>query len=142
VDILNSILFWIHLVALAVGGAAVFGIPMTGAMLANASVESRSALVHVIERLSRAGRGAIGTLLVTGPLMVWLKYRGFADLSAWFWIKMVLVVIMVAGVIYAGLLMRRAATGDAGAVRQQPMVGTVLLVTFVCIILSAVLAFG
>ncbi len=47
-------------------------------------------------------------MLITGPLLVWLKFDGVSGFDAWFWIKMVLVAVLLAGVIYSGILFSRA----------------------------------
>lgn len=138
--ILNNLLFWLHLIALGLGGAAAFGIPVVGSRMQAATPELRPKLLEVIKGLSSVGRAGIGTLIVTGPLMVWLKYGG-AGLNTWFWVKMVLVVALLAGVIYSSVLLRRSATGDTAAAQQGPRIGMINTVLFVLIVLAAVFAF-
>ena len=94
-DYLNSALLWIHLVALAAGGAATFGIPVVGNKIGGASPETRPLLFSIVHGLSRIGRTALGLLVITGPLLVWLKYNGTSGFTFWFWVKMVLVVILL-----------------------------------------------
>lgn len=141
-NVLISILFGIHLVSLGLGGAAAFGLPVVGSKLPSATAESRPLLFSIMHGLSRIGRVGLGLLIITGPLMVWLKFGGFGGFSFWFWVKMVLVVILLAVVIYAGINGKKAENGDREAAGRAPMLGMAALVTFVLVIGSAVAAFG
>ncbi|MHB1103255.1 MAG: hypothetical protein ACYC0C_10895 [Devosia sp.] len=140
-DIVNNLLSWVHLMALALGGAAVFGIPVVGGRMPTAAPEMRPTLLAIMHGLSKVGRAGIGTLIVTGLLMVWLKYGGVDKMNVWFWVKMALVVALLAGVIYAGMLLKRTLAGDTASAQQMPRVGMVNTALFLGIVLSAVLAF-
>lgn len=141
-DVLNDILFWIHLVSLGLGGAAAFGLPVVGSKMAGATAETRPLLFSIANGLSTVGRVGIGLLLVSGPLMIWLKFGGFADINMWFWVKMVLVVVLLGLVIYAGINGKRAEAGDREAAMRAPKVGMAATATYVLVIGSAVLTFG
>ena len=140
-DYLNSVLFWIHLVALAMGGAATFGIPVAGSKMPTATAETRPLLFAIVEGLSRVGRIGFGLLIVTGPLLVWLKYGGTAGFTFWFWVKMVLVVILFGIVIFAGINGKRAQGGDMAAAKRSPQIGMAGMITFLLVVAAAVLAF-
>ena len=140
-DYLNDILFWIHLVSLAAGGAATFGIPVVGSKIGGASAETRPVLFSIVHGLSRIGRTAIGLLIITGPLLVWLKYGGTSGFTFWFWIKMVLVVILLGLIIFAGINTKRGEGGDVEAAKRGPVIGMAAMVTFLLVVAAAVLAF-
>ena len=80
-DVVNTVLLWLHLLGLAIGGAAAFGIPVVGSRMASVAPEMRPTLLGLTEGLSKVGRGGLGLLIITGPLMIWLKYNGGADVS-------------------------------------------------------------
>ena len=141
-DILVDILFWIHLVSLGLGGAAVFGIPVVGSKMATATAETRPLLFSIANGLSTIGRTAIGLLIVTGPLLVWLKFGGVDGLSGWFWAKMALVVVLLGVVIYGGLNARKAQAGDRQAAMRAPQIGMAGIVVFVLVIGCAVMSFS
>ena len=141
-DVIVNLLFWIHLVAIALGGAASFGIPVVGSRMPTATAETRPLLFGLMDGLSKVGRLAIGLLIVTGPLIIWLKYGGAAALSAWFSLKMVLVVVLLVGIIYSGINGKRAEKGDMAAAKRAPILGMITSATFVLVILSAVFAFN
>lgn len=140
-DIVNNLLFWLHLMALALGGAASFGIPVVASRMPTATPEMRPTLLAIMHGLSKVGRAGIGTLIVTGLLLVWLKFGGIDKMTVWFWVKMVLVVALLAGVIYAGMLFKRTMAGDTAAAQQMPRVGMINTALLLGIVLSAVFAF-
>ena len=141
-DVLIDILFWIHMVALGLGGAAAFGLPVVGSRMPTATAETRPLLFSLLDGLSKVGRVGFGLLIVTGPLLAWLKFGGFGGFNAWFWVKMVLVVVLLGLVIYAGITGKRAEGGDRDAAMRAPKIGMAATATFVLVIGCAVLAFG
>lgn len=138
----NDFLFWLHLLAIAAGGVATFGIPVVGRRMADFPAETRPLLFGIVKQFSSMGRGALAALVVTGPLLVWLKYGGVGGLNAWFWVKMALVVVFVAVIIYSGLVAARARKGDAAAMARMPLASAAGATLFVLIILAAVLSFS
>ena len=141
-DILNNVLFWIHLVSLALGGAATFGIPVVGRMMATATGETRPTLFKVAHGLSSVGRAGLGGLIITGPLMVWLKFGGTAGFTTWFWAKMVLVLLLIVVVVWAGMNAKRAEGGDVAAAKRAPMIGGLGALLLLGVIFCAVFAFN
>jgi uncharacterized membrane protein len=79
--------------------------------------------------------------IITGPLLVWLKYGGTSGFNVWFWVKMVLVVILLGIVIFAGINGKRAQGGDMEAAKRSPQIGMASIVTFLLVVAAAVLAF-
>jgi hypothetical protein len=141
-DILNNILFWIHLVSLSLGGAATFGIPVVGSMMPTATAETRPVLFKVADGLSKVSRGGLAGLIITGPLLVWLKFGGTAGFTGWFWAKMVLVVLLLIAVIIAGINAKRAQAGDMAAAKRAPMIGGIAMLLLLGVVLCAVFAFS
>jgi uncharacterized membrane protein len=141
-EILTNLLFWIHLVSLSLGGVAAFGIPVVGRMMPTATAETRPTLFRVANGLSSVGRAGLGGLIITGPLMVWLKFGGTAGFTNWFWAKMVLVVLLLAVVIWAGINAKRAEGGDMAAAKRAPMIGGLAALLLLGVVLCAVFAFN
>ena len=141
-DIINNILFWIHLTSLALGGVAAFGIPVVGRMMPTATPETRPTLFKVAHGLSSVGRAGFGGLIITGPLMVWLKFGGTAGFTAWFWAKMVLVVLLLVMVVWAGINAKRAEGGDMAAAKRAPMIGGLAALLLLGVVFCAVFAFN
>lgn len=141
-DILTSILLWLHLVSLSLGGVATFGIPVVGRMMATATPETRPTLFKAAHGLSSVGRAGLGGLIITGPLLVWLKYGGTAGFTVWFWAKMVLVLLLIIVVVWAGINGKRAEGGDMAAVKRALMIGGLGVVLLLGVVLCAVFAFN
>ena len=141
-DVLNNILFWLHLTGLALGGAATFGIPIVGSKMMTATAETRPLLFSITHGLSTIGRAGLATLIVTGPLMVWLKFGGMTGFTWWFTAKMVLVVLLLVVVIASGIFASRAEKGDVAAAKRLPVLGISGIVLLVLIVLCAVFAFN
>lgn len=134
------VLLWVHLLALAMGGAASFGIPVVGAAMGGASPEARPTLAAIAERLSKLGRVAIGLLILTGIGMVYLG-PGIGIMGLWFWLKMAAVIALIAGIIIGVRTGKRAQAGDAAAQALAPRIGMVNLMVLALIIAFAVLEF-
>ena len=141
-DYLLPFLLWVHLLALAIGGAAVFGLPVIGSKIGSATPETRQTLFIIRDQLSSLGRAALVLLLISGPLMVWLKYGGVSGFTYWFWVKMALVAILIGVIIYGGINGKRAQGGDMAAAKRAPQVSVVAVAVYLLIIASAVLNFG
>ncbi|HEX4296760.1 MAG TPA: hypothetical protein VHZ56_01940 [Devosia sp.] len=141
-DVVNNLLFWLHLVGLGLGAVASFGLPVVGRQMPTATAETRPTLFKVAHGLTTAGRAGFGLLIVTGPLLVWLKFGGSAGFTGWFWAKMVLVVLLLILVIVAGIMSKRAEGGDIAAAKRMPMISVIGIVLFLGVILCAVFAFS
>jgi len=141
-DIIIILVLWVHLLSLGLGGTAAFGISVVGSKMPTAAPEARPTLLKVMQDLSTIGRIGLGLLIITGPLLIWLKYGGYGGVNIWFWIKMVLVLVLLASVTYSGILFKRVRAGDKAAAQLSPRVGMVSMLTFVAIIFSAAFAFG
>jgi uncharacterized membrane protein len=139
---LTDFLFWVHLASLALGGVAVFGIPVVGSKMMAATPEQRPVLFKIMDQLSVMGRAAFALLIITGPLMLWLDFQWVPPDGLWFGIKMLFVLIILGVIIYGGINGKRAQTGDVAAAKRAPMIGMAGMVAYVLLILSAVFAFN
>ena len=139
--ILYQLLFWVHMVSLAAGGVAAYGIPIVGMRMATATPETRPLLFSLADRFSNVGRAALGLLIITGPIMFWLGWNWTAQNTAAFAAKMVLVVLLLILVIVAGINAKRAEHGDMAAAKRAPALGMSAAIVFTLIPLAAALAF-
>ena len=141
-DIVINLLIWVHIIAFVVGGSNSVVGPIIGARMASATPDARAGYVGVMQAMSQAGKVAMGALLITGPLILWLRYGGLAGASIWFWIKMVLVVVMLAAIIYGGINFKKSLGGDAEAGRRAGVAHRITGLAFLGVLLSAVFAFS
>jgi len=140
--ILTNLLMWLHFIGigLAVGGGIALG--RTGPRLVAAPIDRREELWGTETFFSRLGAAGILILLVTGPLMVWLKFGGPGGFTGWFWAKMTLVAVAVAAVglhEWAGARFKR---GDQAAIPLMFIGGRVAGAAILLAMLSAVFAFN
>lgn len=135
-------LLFLHFFALALGTGSGFAAARLGPLVGTATPEARQTLFKLGLMLGRNGHIAIGTLWVTGLLMLWIEYgAAWGELSLWFWFK-ILLVIVYSGTIGVGTAaFRRFTTGDVAASGRAALMGKINAVLGPLIILSAVIAF-
>lgn len=138
----TTLLLWLHFVAMAAGLGAGIALAVTGPLLVKGPPDQRPLMWHLEKVFSRIGLAGLATLLVTGPLMVWLRYGGFASFTWWFWVKMAFVAATLIGVAVHTWAAGRFQRGDATAVPLMFIGGRVGGVSMVLVILSAVLTFN
>ena len=140
-EILALILFFIHIVAFIAGGANSVLMPILGPKVATATPDVRASLISVIDTLAKVGKYAMITLLVTGILVLWLKWN-FVVPNFWFWIKMAGIVAMLVFISLNEINQKKARAGDAAAAKASQMFGQLTGVAFAVVIFSAVFAFN
>jgi hypothetical protein len=131
---LSNILLFIHLVAFAVGVATNVAMPLVMRQMAAAAPEAKAGYGAISRKLSMNGRVALGVLVLSGVALVWLRYGGVAGLDTWFWVKMILVAVIV-------LLMVALAVVDPGRINPR-ILGTLTRLLLLGIVFAAVFAFN
>lgn len=141
-DFVINLLIFVHIVAFVAGGSNSVVGPVMGARMASATPEQRAGYFGVMNTLGQVGKVAMVALLVTGPLIIFLKYGGLDGASTWFWIKMVLVVVMLASIIYGGIQFKKSQAGDVAAGARAEAAHKITGLSFLGVLLAAVLAFN
>jgi len=122
-----------HLLALAVGATTAIALPIIASRMAGATPEGRALLGGISARLGINSRIAVGVLVLSGGLMLWLRYGGVDGMNMWFWVKMALVVVIILALI----------TSVVGRGRVHPAVlGWVTRLSLLGVVIAAVLAFN
>lgn len=137
---LTLVLLFIHIVAIIAGGANAVVMPIIGMKLPTASPEVRGALFEVAEKLSKVGKAAVGTLLVTGLLILWLKWHWQIP-NHWFWVKMLALVLMLVFISLNAGLQKKMKAGDMSLGKQAARYGQLTTMAFAVVLLAAVFAF-
>lgn len=140
--ILALLLFFIHIAAFIAGGANSVIMPIIGPKIPTATPEVRAQLFDVIDKLAKVGKFAMGTLLVTGVLTLWLKWNWSPPSPVWFWIKMAGIVAMLFCIVQNERNSKLARAGDAEAGKRSQMFGQLTGAAFAVVILAAVFAFN
>jgi putative membrane protein len=140
-DIVFNALLWLHIIALVVGGTNSVAMPVIGSRMPTATPDMRATLFAIGERLSTFGKGAMVVLLITGPLMLWIRY-GWAVPNFWFWIKMALIVVMLVTISLSSVNAKKAQQGDMAAGKKAGEFGRITGIAFAGVLLAAVFAFS
>ncbi|WP_439601692.1 hypothetical protein [Devosia sp.] len=133
-DVVFTLLLIAHLVGLMLVAAAF--LPLLGMMGQAGAAPQTNRL------LTRFGHYGIIVLLLSGPLLIWVRYGGFDGVSHWFWAKMGFVLVLAAGVVTSAVSARRMRAGDAAATARVRLGRIVAVVSLLAIVVFAVLAFN
>lgn len=133
-DAAVTLLLIAHLVGLMLVAAAF--LPLLGMMGEGGAAPQTNRL------LTRFGHYGIIVLLLSGPLMLWLRYGGFEGISHWFWAKMAFVVLLAAGVVTSAMSARKMRAGDAAATARVRLGRIIAVLSLLAIVVFAVLAFN
>lgn len=133
-DYFFAALLFAHFLGLMLIAAAF--LPLLGLMGEGGAAPTTSRL------LTRFGHYGIVVAVVSGPLMIWRRYGGFDGISHWFWVKMLFVLVLAAGVVVSAMSARKMREGDGAAARRVRGGRVVSVVGLIGVVLSAVLAFG
>jgi putative membrane protein len=139
--VIGLILFFVHIVAFIAGGANAVVMPILGPKLATATPDVRATLTDVMEKLSKVGKWAMVTLLVTGVLVLWLKWNWVVP-NFWFWVKMLGVAAMLVFMGLNEMNARKARAGDKEAGKRAQQVGQFTAIAFAVVVFAAVFAFN
>ena len=139
--IVALLLFVVHILAFVAGGANSVVMPIIGSRMATATPETRQTLIGVATTLANTGKIAMVTLIVTGLLVLWLKWNWVIP-NNWFWAKMGFIVLMLIFISLNEATTKRAQPGDQEAVKRSKMFGQLTGLSFLGVVLSAVFAFN
>ena len=116
--------------------------PEAAARLHSATPDAKAVYFGVLNQMSQVGKVAMVTLLVTGPLMLWLRYGGLGGANAWFWVKMVLIVVLIVAIVVGDINFKKEQAGDMAAAKMADLAHKISGLAFAGVLLAAVLAFN
>jgi hypothetical protein len=140
--IVINLLIWLHFIALAMGFGGGIAMSQIGPRLAAAAPDQRGTwwpLAAIFTRISDVG---LVLLLITGPLILWLKFHGTSGLNIGFQIKMGLVVLAIIAVGFSSWGKARLKRGDEGGAKIMKATGPIIMLLMFGVVLSAVFAFN
>jgi hypothetical protein len=139
---MNSILLILHLFGFGATFAGFFGaFFVTTATNAGAAAEA-PVLARLRPYFAGFAHAGILILIVTGPLMFWLKWGNQAPYPDMFIAKMVCVALLILFGIFMAMNARRARGGDMTAAGRMPIYNRVATSIFLLTMVFAALAFG
>jgi putative membrane protein len=141
-DIFLNLLLWLHFtgVAMALGGG--MALAVTGPQFMANVAEYPELMWSVETALSRVGSAGLLLLLITGPLMVWLRFGGTAAMNGWFWLKMGLVAVATFAVGTHHVTSARFRSGDESALGTMALSGRIAGFSLLAVVFCAVFAFS
>ena len=138
-DVFLNLLKWGHLGALVFSLGTATAASMIGINAVRAGPDG-ARLWSVQEKFEPLINGAVAVLLVTGVLMLWLRYN--FDVTHWFWLKMLLLAGLIGAVIFEARFTKRAREGDAAAGQSLGRITALAVVIELGIVLAAIFAFN
>lgn len=137
----NQLLLFLHFLGLTLGMASAWGNLVMGTLIEGAPAAERPILARFPPVMSKVGGGGLLLLWVTGLVLVFTKWNGFAGLPWQFHVKLTLVVLLTGAIGMIHALMAKARRGDMAAAARIPTVGLVATTLSVLVVLFAVLSF-
>ena len=140
-DLFSNVLLWLHIVGFVAGGATAVSMPLIEGRLRAVGIEQRGELFALGATMIQIGKVAMGVLLVTGPLMFWLRWDAHAP-NHWFGVKMVLIVVMLFAIVTSGIAFKKMRQGDMSVAARSARLGLLTLVGGAGVLFAAVMAFN
>jgi uncharacterized membrane protein len=137
-----KLVLWVHLVSLALAGCSGFAIPAVLGLMTRAEAAQKPAFGMAIAKLAALARMALVLLILSGTFLLWAKYGGFAGLNGWFHLKLTLVAILTALVLFNLFNAKWARAGDMAAAARMPLLAKAGTGLLLAIVFAAVFAFS
>ena len=139
---LNRVLLILHFLGLALGFSVSIANPVMSRLISNSPPPEKAALGRFPSIMIRVSSIGLSLLWVTGVILVYTKWGGFATLTWQFYIKLAAVVLLTATVVYIHRLERLVQRGDAAAAMLIESAGKAATSFAVIAVVFAVLAFS
>ena len=137
-----NIILFLHLLGLMMGAGGGFGSMIVMRSALKMPPEQAGSLRSIGPALGRFSLAGLILMLITGPMLVFMKFGGFANLSQLFWVKMVFVASLTLASITLELTHGAMKRGDVEAAKRLPALGPWAGLSSVLAVLFAVLAFN
>lgn len=112
-----------------------------GPLFGTSSDEQKGVLFKLLGALRGNLHIGLGLLWVTGIALIFMRGFDITQMSIWFWVKMLFVVIVSATVGIGASAARKFETGDVAASGRVAMMGMASGISGIIIIICAVFAF-
>jgi hypothetical protein len=140
--VFGNLLFWVHFMGLGMALGCGIALSATGPRLLAGATGEREQAWQLFKAFSRTVGTGLLLLLITGPLMIWIKFGGTSAFNGWFWTKMGFVGLAVAGMGLHEWARARFGRGDQSTVGFMALGGRLAAFGMVAAIFCAVFAFS
>ena len=138
----NDILLWLHLLGVAMGVGVGIAMSRVAPNVVAATPTERVQLWPLEKFLARVIAAGVVILLITGPLMLWLKFGGTAALGWTFWVKMAFVASTVICFGVQHWASSRLERGNESAAKLMSISGPMTGISALLAMLFAVITFN
>ena len=138
---MTDIILALHFLGLMMGAGGGFGSMIVMQTAARKSAEEAGVLRQLGPAM--AGFSFIGLvlMLITGLALVWLKYEGFDEMPAMFWVKMIFVLTLTIAALATEFTYQAVKRGNVQAAARLPLFGPMAGLSSLLAVLFAALAF-
>src|ERR1700741_5420136 len=119
----TDFLLALHLVGLMMGAGGGFGSIIAQREAAARPTEESAVLRSLGPAMVNFSAIGLIVMLITGFALLFVKYGGFSDLPAMFWVKMLFVTTLTFASIAVHLTYNQIKAGNAAAASRLPMLG-------------------
>ena len=138
---MNQFLLFLHFIGLVLAAGPGTAQSLIASRADKAPPEEAKVLRSLGPMLANVSTIGLVILWITGPIMAWSVYGGFANLPGAFWIKFVFVVLLTLNVIYTQMTFAEVRRGNVAAAQRFRWLGPLAGVSMLLIVLFAVIAF-
>ncbi len=138
---MSDVILFLHLLGLLIGAGGGLGTAIVMRAALSRPSEQANVLGSVGPALGRASTIGLIIMLITGPMLVSIKYGGFSNLPQLFWVKMVFVASLTLAAITLELTYGAMKSGNMEAAKRLPALGPWAGLSSLLAVLFAVLAF-
>jgi hypothetical protein len=139
---MNEALLFLHFVGLMLGAAGGFASAIVMRRALTLPAEEANVLRGLGPTLANVSGIGVAVLWLTGLIMVWTKWDGFASLPQMFWIKAIFIVSLTVMTALIQMTYAEIRKGNPAAAAKLPKFGPVAGISALLAVLFAVLAFN
>ena len=139
---MNNFILFLHLFGLMLGAAGGLG---SGVLMRRAlamPADEAKVVRGLGPLLANVAHIGVALLWVTGLILVWSKWDGFANLPQLFWVKAIFILSLTAVAIFVHLTYAEIRKGNVAVASRLPKLGPMGGVSAILAVLFAVYTFG
>jgi hypothetical protein len=139
---MNEALLFLHFFGLMLGAAGGFASAIVMRRALTLPADEAKVLRGLGPTLAKVSATGVAVLWVTGLIMVWSKWSGFASLPQMFWVKAIFILSLTVVVGLIHLTYGEIRKGNPAAAAKLPKLGPMAGASALLAVLFAVLAFN
>ena len=139
---MNDFILFLHFFGLMLGAAGGLG---SGVLMRRAlamPADEAKVVRGLGPLLANVAHTGVALLWVTGLILVWSKWDGFANLPQLFWVKAIFILSLTAVAIFVHMTYAEIRKGNVAVASRLPKLGPMGGVSAILAVLFAVYAFG